>query len=81
MMWAACWKAPFSKLRIPISAKVFLRQWFLKIALGLSGFIGRSLAEVSPVTALTGQMDLSAMPGRVFLALLPVLITVGGQVA
>lgn len=51
------------------------------MALGLSGFIGRILAEVLPVTALTPQLDLTLMPGWIFLALLPVLITLGGQIA
>ncbi len=51
------------------------------MALGLSGFIGRILAEVLPVTALTQQLDLTLMPGWIFLALLPVLITLGGQIA
>ena len=51
------------------------------IALGLSGFIGRVLADVLPVAALTASLDLAAVPGWVFLSLLPVLITLGGQVA
>lgn len=51
------------------------------MALGLSGFIGRILAEVLPVASLTAQLDLNAMPGWIFLALLPILITLGGQIA
>ena len=51
------------------------------MALGLSGFIGRILAEVLPVDSLTAQLDLSSIPGWVFLAALPVLITLGGQIA
>ena len=51
------------------------------MALGLSGFIGRILAEVLPVAAITAQLDLSALPGWIFLAALPVLITLGGQIA
>jgi hypothetical protein len=51
------------------------------IALGLSGFIGRSLAEVLPVATLTQDLDRAAVPGWLFLAVLPVLITLGGQVA
>jgi len=51
------------------------------IALGLSGFIGRALAEVLPVESLTQDLDLSSVPGWLFLAVLPILITIGGQVA
>lgn len=51
------------------------------IALGLSGFIGRSLADVLPVTSLTEGLNLSAMPGWLFLAVLPITITLGGQIA
>ena len=51
------------------------------MALGLSGFIGRVLAEVLPIAALSAHLDLAAVPGWAFLALLPILITLGGQVA
>ncbi len=51
------------------------------IALGLSGFIGRALADVLPMYTLTAQLDLAGVPGWVFLASLPVLITLGGQIA
>lgn len=51
------------------------------IALGLSGFIGRALAEILPVEALAQNLNLMAMPGWLFLAILPVLITLGGQIA
>jgi len=51
------------------------------IALGLSGFIGRSLAEVLPMETLTQNLNITAMPGWLFLAILPILITLGGQVA
>lgn len=51
------------------------------IALGLSGFIGRSLAEVLPVADLAQHLNLVAVPGWVFLAALPILITLGGQIA
>ncbi len=51
------------------------------IALGLSGFIGRALADVLPMAALTAQLDLAGVPGWAFLAALPVLITLGGQIA
>ncbi|MCF2906638.1 hypothetical protein L0666_16715 [Octadecabacter sp. CECT 8868] len=51
------------------------------IALGLSGFIGRVLAEVLPMDRLTAHLDLAQVPGWLFLAALPVLITLGGQIA
>lgn len=51
------------------------------IALGLSGFIGRAAAMILPVSDLATQLNLAAMPGWLFLAMLPVLITLGGQVA
>ncbi len=51
------------------------------IALGLSGFIGRTLAEVLPVAALTENLDFAHVPGWLFLAALPILITLGGQIA
>ncbi|QEE34952.1 hypothetical protein FTO60_04000 [Octadecabacter sp. SW4] len=51
------------------------------IALGLSGFIGRALADVLPMDTLTAQLDFAGVPGWLFLASLPILITLGGQVA
>ncbi len=51
------------------------------IALGLSGFIGRSLADVLPMATLTAHLDLGGVAGWMFLAALPVLITLGGQIA
>lgn len=51
------------------------------IALGLSGFIGRVLAEVLPMGRLTAHLDLAQTPGWLFLAALPVIITLGGQIA
>jgi hypothetical protein len=51
------------------------------IALGLSGFIGRALADLLPVAALASNIDFAAVPGWIFLAALPVLISLGGQIA
>lgn len=51
------------------------------IALGLSGFIGRILAEVVPISTFGNLSDIGNIPGWVFLALLPILITLGGQIA
>lgn len=51
------------------------------MALGLSGFIGRASAEVLPMETLSAQLDLAGVPGWLFLASLPILITLGGQVA
>jgi hypothetical protein len=43
--------------------------------------IGRALAEVLPIEEISTHIDLSTLPGWVFLACLPVLITLGGQIA
>lgn len=51
------------------------------VALGLSGFIGRVAANIVPVADLTGWFGETGMPGWVFLAALPVIITLGGQIA
>jgi hypothetical protein len=51
------------------------------IALGLSGFIGRAAAEVLPLAEMSNHFDLTAIPGWLFLAFLPLLITLGGQIA
>jgi hypothetical protein len=51
------------------------------IALGLSGFIGRAMAELLPVAALSQHVDFAHVPGWLFLASLPILITLGGQIA
>lgn len=51
------------------------------IALGLSGYIGRLAAHVLPTEAITGWLGAAHLPEWAFLAVLPVLITLGGQVA
>lgn len=51
------------------------------MALGLSGFIGRALADVLPIEELSNHVDLSVLPAWLFLACLPLLITLGGQIA
>lgn len=51
------------------------------VALGLSGFIGRTLAEVVPVAGLGQMIEAAGLPGWVILAVLPILISVGGQIA
>lgn len=51
------------------------------IALGLSGFIGRTAAEILPVAALSEHIDFASIPGWAFLAMLPALISIGGQIA
>ena len=51
------------------------------VALGLSGFIGRCLGQALPVEALSQAVDLSAIPGWIFLSALPVIISLGGQIA
>jgi len=51
------------------------------VALGLSGYIGSALGQSLPVAALTNFLDPGDMPGWLFLAILPLLISIGGQVA
>ena len=51
------------------------------VALGLSGYIGRCLGQTLPVDALARVLDISVVPGWLFLAALPVIITLGGQIA
>lgn len=51
------------------------------VALGLSGFIGRALAEVVPVEGLGTLIETAQLPGWVILAALPILISLGGQIA
>ncbi len=51
------------------------------VALGLSGFIGRAAALVLPTEQIAHWLDLSSLSPWIFLAALPVLITLGGQVA
>lgn len=51
------------------------------VALGLSGFIGRALAEVVPVEGLGQMIEAAALPGWLILATLPILISLGGQIA
>ncbi len=51
------------------------------IALGLSGFIGRVAGKILPVEAIAETLNIAAMPCWLFLAALPVVITLSGQVA
>jgi len=51
------------------------------IALGLSGYIGRVAANILPTADIALWISPSDIPGWVFLAILPVLITLGGQIA
>ena len=51
------------------------------LALGLSGFLGRALANILPIDAIADVLPLETMPGWLFLAALPILINLGGQVA
>ena len=51
------------------------------LALGLSGFLGRALANIMPIEAIAGVLPLETVPGWVFLAALPILINLGGQIA
>lgn len=51
------------------------------VALGLSGFIGRALADVMPIEGVGAMIEAAQMPGWMILALLPILISLGGQIA
>lgn len=51
------------------------------VALGASAYIGRLAALSLPVDAWSQALDLDRLPGWLFLAALPVIITLGGQVA
>lgn len=51
------------------------------VTLGLSGFIGRVLGQTLPVDALSDAINLAHIPGWLLLASLPVLISLGGQIA
>lgn len=51
------------------------------IALGLSGFIGRAAGQALPVETIAQTLNVAALPGWLFLAILPALITLGGQIA
>ena len=51
------------------------------IALGLSGFIGRVAANILPTSDIANWFSTADVPGWVFLAALPIIITLGGQIA
>ena len=77
--------APSARRRLPTfigllipSARGLARS---AVALGASGYIGSALGQSLPMGALSDVLDLAAMPGWLFLAMLPVLISLGGQVA
>lgn len=49
--------------------------------LGMAGYIGVAAAALAPVDLFAAQLDALAPPPWLFLATLPVLITLGGQLA
>jgi len=51
------------------------------VALGLSGFIGRAIALSLPIDQWADFLDLSKIPAWLFLALIPVFLSLGGQIA
>lgn len=51
------------------------------VALGLSGYIGRCLGQALPVDTIAQTLDIAALPGWLFLSALPVVISLGGQIA
>lgn len=50
-------------------------------ALGMSGFIGQAAAYLAPVEAIAESMNLAEIPPWLFLAALPLIINLGGQIA
>lgn len=50
------------------------------VALGLSGYIGRLLGQTLPFERII-WFDVSSLPGWALLAVLPLIITLGGQIA
>jgi len=51
------------------------------IVLGLSGFIGRVSVNIFPTTEIALWLESSNISGWVFLSILPIIITLGGQIA
>lgn len=49
--------------------------------LGTAGFIGQATAALAPVEVFADGLDPSMLPAWVFLASLPIIITLGGQLA
>lgn len=50
-------------------------------ALGMSGFIGQAAAYLAPVEAIAEALNLAEVPPWLFLAALPLIINLGGQIA
>lgn len=70
-------QAAFSEIFIRSSADP-ARSAFI---LGVAGFVGQAAAELAPVSAFATWLNLESAPAWVFLAALPALITLGGQLA
>ncbi|NDR59301.1 hypothetical protein [Aliiruegeria sabulilitoris] len=51
------------------------------VVLGLSGYIGRTAAYVLPTAEIAQWLELHSVSPWVFLAALPILVTLGGQIA
>ena len=49
--------------------------------LGVAGFIGEAAARLLPVSSYAHALGINAMPDWLFLIVLPVIITLGGQIA
>lgn len=50
-------------------------------ALGMSGFIGQAAAYLAPVEAIADSLNIAEIPSWLFLAALPLIINLGGQIA
>ena len=51
------------------------------VALGVAGYLGRLIGQTLPMEQMAESIGLASWPGWVFLALLPILINLGGQIA
>ena len=51
------------------------------VALGMAGFIGQAAATLAPVEAIAESLRLQDIPPWLFLAALPLIINLGGQIA
>lgn len=51
------------------------------VALGVAGYLGRLIGQTLPMDQIAEGVRLATWPGWLFLAVLPVLINLGGQIA
>ncbi|MDV7142195.1 hypothetical protein R3X27_05835 [Tropicimonas sp. TH_r6] len=89
LLWFVWQAAPFAEVT-PLQRTVEFGRVLVRatpsllrsaVTLGLSGFIGRAAALVLPTDQIAQWIDFSALSPWLFLAALPVLVTLGGQIA